>query len=178
MAKKVARDHMLEVESKLGSKRKIVPLPRPGPSSVKQRKVIGTTEYNTRTKPCTSTDHLEVLNEEGICRSSVVPGRCLRECNTPVATPLNTPSKILSKLFPTPGIKNTPNETSKEKCDRSAVCIKIIKDNTQTCTRHSEQPDVPKRYCHNTMLNNPKRKASYNYLICGLFCTESFVYKC
>ncbi|XP_069677765.1 protein regulator of cytokinesis 1-like isoform X3 [Periplaneta americana] len=118
MAKKVARDHLLEVESKLGSqsraaKRKIVPA-TPAPSSVKQRKVIkndGTcaTEKHFRPKPCT-TDHLEVLNQEGTCRSSVVPGRCLRERNMQVVTPLKTPSKIPSKLFPTPGtaIKSTP----------------------------------------------------------------------
>lgn len=45
-----------------------------------------------------------MLNQETTCRSSVVPGRCLRERNTPV----RTPSKIPSKILPPPSTKKTP----------------------------------------------------------------------
>jgi hypothetical protein len=36
-------------------------------------------------------DHLEEPNQEGICRSSVVPGHCLREHNTVATTPSKVP---------------------------------------------------------------------------------------
>lgn len=49
-------------------------------------------------------EHLEVLNQEVTCRSSVAPGRCLRERNTPTTTS----SKISSKTLLSPRTKKTP----------------------------------------------------------------------
>lgn len=54
-------------------------------------------------------DHLEVLNQEGTCRSSVLPGRCLRERNTPAMTPSKIPSKmLLPRMQKTPQPQETP----------------------------------------------------------------------
>jgi protein regulator of cytokinesis 1 len=54
-------------------------------------------------------DHLEVLNQEGTCRSSVVPGYCLRERNTLARTPSQTPSKILQpRVLKTSQPQETP----------------------------------------------------------------------
>ena len=50
-----------------------------------------------------------MLNQEGTCRSSVVPGHCLRERNTLARTPSQTPSKILQpRVLKTPQPRETP----------------------------------------------------------------------
>lgn len=144
-AKKVAKDRLLEVESRMGAqsqvlKRKNVPVtpvhsahklrkmtgsertaisennPWPKQQPVVSRNIFAEIEPNSDSSadPNLTTytdfqDHLEVLNQEGTCRSSVVPGHCLRERNTPARTPSKTPSKLLRPRMPkAPQQRETP----------------------------------------------------------------------
>ncbi|KAJ9596249.1 hypothetical protein L9F63_027127, partial [Diploptera punctata] len=47
-------------------------------------------------------DHLEAKDQDEIYRSSVLPGRCLRERNTPVKSTPNIPSKLKTPRVHTP----------------------------------------------------------------------------
>ncbi|KAJ9583513.1 hypothetical protein L9F63_022131, partial [Diploptera punctata] len=148
MVKKMERTRLLAVEAKLGSqipsssKRKVENSPARSHGPNKKQKMTAERQGNinrrlfprnnlrarARPEPDASIvttytdfeDHLEAKDQDGIYRSSVLPGRCLRERNTPAKSTPNITSKLKTPQMHTPAKpprKNlTPSNILKTPC--------------------------------------------------------------